>query len=444
VAFSPIFHSAGVHFQLANEFDPFASVGYRCIGSYCRGEHPKLDTETNCDLKTMTIDVMLNGKTVPIDRSVFMTLLDNSVAGTYREYERALDSGSIGFAKLVWLCGKGEIPLPLFFAPLPFVGAQVKAKTTKLLAGLSKDTFSIGTRASVELRDVELIVKDLVRKQELLRKHDDTLARNKIVGLLGKATTSPEVDAGRIMSALGLSHQQIRLCRTKESALDLLIERLESNQVLVSRSVQNYMPQRLTHVRFSGMTIRDNKVPTIFLAGGDHGDQQEPVGRTMFTLALMTVLIAKRIFAPMTWDGGSIQTDNHPEFDIAGAMLMPAEALRRIMPTTLEDMRMASDEFKVTPSAVTVRAMRLGLIGPDIAGSLLEELRVQFAQLPKGGPRNQILPENAVRKYNGRELSGRMLKVLDAGSISAGEFCRAVCLNHLRPNQIADLRRVVG
>jgi hypothetical protein len=392
----------------------------------------------------MTIDVTLSGKIVQIERSVFAALLDNSVAGTYKDYERSLESGSISLAKLVWLCQKGEIPLPLFFAPVPYVEAQVRAKTTKLLAGLSKDTFSIGSRASVQLRDVELIVKDLIRKQELLRKHDDTLMKNKIVGLLSKASTSSEEDAARVMSALGLSHDQMRACQTKEGALELMIERLEFNQVLVSRSVQNYMPQRLTHVRFSGMTIRDNKVPTIFLAGGDHGDQQEPVGRTLFTLALMTVLIARRIFAPMTWDGGSIETDLHPEFDIAGAMLMPAEALRRIMPTSLEDMRTASDEFKVTASAVTVRAMRLGIIGPDVARSYLDELRDQFARLPKGGPRNQILPENAIRKYSGRELSSRMLKALDAGSITAGDFCRAVCLNRLKPDRIPDLRRAVG
>src|SRR5690625_7905869 len=69
------------------------------------------------------------------------------------------------------------------------------------------------------------------------------------------------------------------------------------------------------------MTIRDNKVPYIFLAGGDHGDDQEPVGRTIFTLALMTVLVARRIFAPMTWDGGSAETDPGREYDIAGVML---------------------------------------------------------------------------------------------------------------------------
>lgn len=222
-----------------------------------------------------------------------------------------------------------------------------------------------------------------------------------------------------------------------------MIERLEANQVLVSRSVQNYMPQRLAHVKFSGMTVRDNKVPYIFLAGGDHGDDQEPVGRTIFTLALMTVLVARRIFAAMTWDGGSTATDPGREYDIAGSMLMPAERMRALALTSLDAVKAASDEFKVTASAVTVRAMRLGMISPEAAGNHLEQLRGEFRSRPKGGPRSPIHPENAVRKYNGRELTVRMLHALDNGDISAGEFCRSICLNHLKPSRIEDLRRAV-
>lgn len=222
-----------------------------------------------------------------------------------------------------------------------------------------------------------------------------------------------------------------------------MIERLEANQVLVSRSVQNYMPQRLTHVQFSGMTVRDNKVPYIFLAGGDHGDDQEPVGRTIFTLALMTVLVARRIFAPMTWDGGSTETGPGREYDIAGAMLMPAERMRRLAFASLDEVKAASNEFKVTASAVAVRAMRLGLIDQRTAGEHLDQLRGEFRSRPKGGPRSPIHPENAVRKYNGRELTVRMLHTLDSGGISAGEFCRSICLNHLKPSRIEDLRRAV-
>lgn len=392
----------------------------------------------------MSIDVMLERTAVPIDEEVFTALLDNSVAGTYRGYGKALESRRITFADLIFLARKGEIPYSLFFAPLPHVREQVKKKTEKLLAGVSRDTFSIGSRSKVELREVELIVKDLIRKQQLVRKHDATLEPNKIVGLLHRDDTSVDDDAARLMSAIGLTHDMVRTCRNKEKALALMIERLEANQVLVSQSVPGHMPQLLTRVKFSGMSIRDNKVPFIFLAGGDHGDFQEPAGRTIFTLTLMTVLVARRVFAPMTWDGGSTETDPGREYDIAGAMLMPKERTKSLHPVSLEDMKAASSEFKVTASAVTVRAMRLGLINGETASSHLSQLREEFGRIPKDGPRNKILPENAVRKYAGRELTQRMLQALDARSITPGEFCRTVCLNRLKPSQIDDLRRAVG
>lgn len=392
----------------------------------------------------MTIRLLLNGTTIPIDEAVFTTLLDNSVAGTYAGYSKAIESKSIKFSDLVDLSRKGDIPYSLFFAPLSLVETQVAMKTKKLLAGVSKDSFSIGSREKVELRDVELIVKDLIRKQELLKKHDRSLERNKIVGMLRKLGPSAESDAARLMSALGLSHEAIRACRKKEAALELLIERLEANQVLVSRSVQHYMPQRLTHVEFSGMTIRDNKVPFIFLAGGDHGDYQEPVGRTLFTLTLMTVLVARRIFAPVTWNAQSAGIGAGHEYDIVGAMLMPAARLREFGPVSLAEMKEVAAEFKVTASAVTVRAMRLGIITGETARSHLEELRVEFGHGPKKQGMNQIKPENAVRKYSGRELSSRMLRVLDAGLISQGDFCRVVCLNKLKPAQIMNLREALS
>lgn len=391
----------------------------------------------------MAIDVLLNGEAVPIDEAVFRALLDNSVAGTYVGYEHAVESRSIRFSDLEYLAEKGDIPLPLFFAPLPLVEAQVAAKTRKLLAGVSRDTFQIGTRSRVELREVELIVRDLIRKQELLKKHDDSLTRNKIVGLLRKTGTSAEADAAKLMSAIGMTHETMRDCKKKESALELLIGLLEANQILVARSVQNYMPQILSRVRFSGMTIRDSKVPFVFLAGGEHGDNQEPVGRTVFTLALMAVLVARRIFKPVTWDGQSTGTDLGREYDTAAAMLMPAERMRALNPISLDDMKSAADEFKVTPSAVTVRSMRLGQINGETAQRHLEQLRQEYAQRPKNSPRSKIRPENGVRKYAGRELSRRMLDVMDSGAISTKEFCRSVCLNKLQPSQIGELRRAV-
>lgn len=391
----------------------------------------------------MTIDVKLGGETVEIDERVFRCLLDNSVAGTYQDYEVALARKTISFTDLLKLAERGEIPYPLFFAPLPLVEEQVNSKTRRLLQGISRKTFQVGSRETVELRTVELIVKDLIRKQELLKLHDPSLTRNKIVGLLKKPGRTAEAGAAKLMDAIGLSHEAMRQCRTKASAHELLIERLEANQILVSRSVQNYMPQRLAGVRFSGMTVRDSKIPYIFLSGGDHGDQQDPVGRATFTLALMAVLVARRIFQPVTWNAQSLGTSLGREYDTAGAMLMPASRMQEILPKTLDDIRRAADDFKVTPSAVTVRAMRLGHIDSGAAREYLQELRVEFDNTVTRKPMRQIRPENAVRKYAGREFARRMLHAMDSGSINPKEFCRTVCLNRISVDQIGDLRKAL-
>ena len=50
------------------------------------------------------------------------------------------------------------------------------------------------------------------------------------------------------------------------------------------------------------MCVRDQKVPYLFLTGGDSGDNPEPIGRQIFTLALLAVFVARGKFAPVTYD----------------------------------------------------------------------------------------------------------------------------------------------
>lgn len=50
---------------------------------------------------------------------------------------------------------------------------------------------------------------------------------------------------------------------------------------------------------------------------------------------------------------------------------------------------------------------------------------------------------NAIRNYNGRELSLRMLDVLDSGKLSRRDFCRSVCLNKIKPTEIDEFREAL-
>lgn len=390
----------------------------------------------------MEIAVLLDGSRTPIEREVFVNLFENSVANGRSAYLRALDTMEVSFTDLVELARKADIPYSLFFAPRVLVQAQLRAKTDKLLQGMTKDTFSLNSRATVELRDVELIVKDLLRKQMLLKKHDKTLVKNPIAGLLRKEGRTVEEDAVKMLGALGLEGGSIRAARNKSAALELMIKHLESRQVLVSRSVNNFMPQRLQGVKFSGMTVRDPKVPYIFLAGGDHGDSQEPEGRQVFTLTLLAVLVARGIFAPVTYDGRSSAPDPGREYDIVGQILMPGDEVRCMDLGSLAAIKEAADLFKVTPSAMVVRAMRLQALRPDDAGAHLDALDAEYSNRPKPKPRTPKAI-NAIRTYNGREFSARMLGALDARKLSAGDFCREVCLNKIRPHEINEFREAL-
>lgn len=386
--------------------------------------------------------VIIAGKSVPIDQSVFVDLLENSVVNGRAPYIHALEKSKIPYSQLLDLARKAEVPHPLFFAPPAVVQAQLRAKTGKLLQGVAPETFTVNTRTTVKLRDVELIVKDLLRKQDLARKHDPTLVKNRIVGLLRKPRQTIREDAEALIQALGLDRDAIRQTRKKETALELIIERLETNQVLVSRSVRGFMPQ-LIEVHFSGMTVRDAKVPYIFLTGGDHGDYQEPYGRQIFTLVLMAVLVARGIFAPVSYDANSIAPDAGREYDIVGEILMPAAEIQRIILHDLDDVKTAADLFKVTPSALAVRAMRLGRLTPLIASGYLHELEEEFRARTKPSRTNQPKPVNAIRKYSGRELTRRMLLAVDQRRLSAREFCRVICLNRIGPSDLGELKAAI-
>lgn len=390
----------------------------------------------------MTISVMLSGISVPIEREVFTALFEHSVVSDRADVRKALTSSTIPFKTLVELARKAEIPYPLFFAPLAVVEQQLKVKTDKLMAGFTKKSFSMHSRNRVLLADVELIVKDLLRKQELL-KADDTLTNNEIVGFLKRSRGTVVEDAARLMDALEFTTADLKNAKTKESALELLIARLEAKQVLVARSAKNYMPQQMPRrAKFSGMTIKDKKVPYVFLATGDEGDHLEPTGRKIFTLTLLTVLIARGTFAPVTYDGHSKDETSPREYELTAQILMPAAELRTVDVSSLESVKDVAAVYKVTPSAIVMRTRRLGVLDREKAGLYMDQLADEYASRSKPPLRN-ALPVTALRKYNGTECSRRMLTLLDAGQIKRADFCRIMFFNKLKPSQIDDFRAAV-
>lgn len=392
----------------------------------------------------MTVVVTLKGTPVAIERAVFVALFKNSVVSERAGVNHALHGRDLAFTDFLHLARQAEIPYPLFFAPLSVVEAQIIMKTEKLMSGFTKDSFSMHSRHRVDLFDVELIIKDLLRKQELLRKNDSSLVKNTFVGLLKNSGGTVEDDANRLLDAIGMTRTELRGVKSKEAALEVMIGRLEANQIFVSRSAKNHMPQGMPpHAKFSGMTIKDKKVPFIFLATGDEGDQLEPAGRKLFTLALLTVLIARETFAPVNYDGHTTDETSPLEYQLTAEILMPAKEVQSMDFPNLQSVQDAADEFKVTPSAVAMRARRLGRISKVDFEGYMDALKVEYGLRAKSNARTPRAV-NALKKYNGLECSRRMLAMLDAGQLNKSEFRRIALLNKIPSSQISEFREAVG
>lgn len=393
----------------------------------------------------MTMNVSIDRTPVPIDREVFAALVEQSVVCDRAAVRDALRDGTISYRKLVDLAREAEIPYPLFFAPPAVAHEQLRIKREKLMKGFNKKTeFAMNSRSRVHLAQVELLVKDLLRKQAYLRT-DKSLPRNEVVGLLRKPGASVADDAKRLLAKLELGPSDLQGVKNKTAALNLLVTKLEGQHVLVAQSVKKYMPQTMPkNAKFSGMTVKDSKVPYIFIASGDEGERIEPVGRRVFTLTLLAVLVARSRFATVNYSSYTPDEEMPREYDITAEILMPATDFRMVDLGSLDAVREASEVFKVTPSAVVMRGRMLGILGRDDADSYFQELQAAY-QNADDHPWNTMLQVNALKKYNGLECSRRMLNILDAGGISHRDFCRVMFSNTMRTKaQVNDFRAAVG
>ena len=298
-----------------------------------------------------------------IERRTFVALMEESWLREAKEYQQALDTSRIAFSKLVALGRKAEVPYSLFFAPIEVVEAQLRRKREVLLGGVSKGTFSLNSRGNVHLADIELIVKDILRKQELLKRLEPALPDNTLVGSLRGSRRTVNSDAEWLLNQLGIDRAYLLRVKTKELAFEHVVDRLEEHNIFVSQSMRNYMPQALPkRAQFSGVCIKDKKVPFLFLNNGDHRDSLAPAGRRLLTLALLTVCLARGRFKPVAYTDHSDDLIANREYEVAEEMLMPAELVTDMSVDSLDDIRAHADTYCVTPSAFLMRARRRGLL----------------------------------------------------------------------------------
>lgn len=386
------------------------------------------------------MDIIVGGKIVKTEDAVFDALFENSVVHYYADVLNSVKTGHISFEMLRNLARKADIPYSLFFAPAEVVVANIDRKNRELLKGFSKGTFSMNTRGQVRLADIELIVKDLIRKQQLLKILDKDLQQNSVCGCLRRSRLDLNQQAVMLEQVLGLNLADIRSAR-KEKAFAYIVEKLEEKNIFVSQSSQGHMPQRIhSKVEFSGMCIKDKKIPFIFLNNKGEYKIDEPAGRRIFTLILMAVCIAKSKFGVSTYSEEVTGERGGLVYRITEEILMPRKIVGTYRVASVEELRNAASFFCVTPSALLTRLRGLHIIDPKMAEELKVILREEFRnRKPTHAFSRSVI--RGLQRYNGIRYPAAIMKFVDNGALPRGEARRVLLQNRLSEASLDAFRR---
>lgn len=372
------------------------------------------------------LSVAIDSKYIYINLSIFKQLFEGSSHVYYlTDYQRAVTERKIKINKLIELARKAQIPYSLFFAPKKLVDANIKHNEQLLFQGVDNGIISMAGRGNVEIKDINLIVKDIRKRQLFLAKYNKTVPENPILHI--QREQDAQLYAKLVLKSLNLDMDKLRDYKTKKSAYNFLVNELEHANILISRSQKGAMPQAIKKdIRFSGIAVKHKKYPAIFLYTKDESDIADPTGRRIFTIVLLLVCMSLNHFSPVSYDSNLQSPIEAKEYIIAEEILMPQEMVDGVVIESLNDIRNLSNIFKVTPSMVLMRLKRLKLIDDEHFNCFFEDLNDEReeAQMKNKKIQFKINETTKIINYNGRKFTANVLQLLGAGAISQGEACR--------------------
>jgi Zn-dependent peptidase ImmA (M78 family) len=383
-------------------------------------------------MDSTTISVTTKDGDLTILKDVFITLLEQGSIPNLNSYKTAMVEGTIPFSDLKELASKADIPYALLFAPTLVMQSQRKNFETYVYGKLPSQNQILATsRGKMHPKDVERIARDLITKQDLLKKLLPNTPDNTYIGI-GKKALNQGADienvAQIIRNKLKISLSTLRLL-PKAEVLTYLIRHAEKQNILVSLSSGLYMPQRLKKdIEMSGMCIKDKKFPYIFVNTRD-GDIDplilESDGRQIFTLTTMLVCIALNKYILNLKNSSTFAGISGTPTSIAGAVLIPKNDLIGISIGSLTEIKALAKDFKVTPSMLIMRLREAGLLSVSQSNQYFTDLKQELSQRKLGRP-SFTPPLLGYSRYNGGRLSFEVFRGEQKKKISHIEVAKTL------------------
>lgn len=300
-----------------------------------------------------------------LDQRVFYVLCENFCLLETVIYKEALDKKYITLTSLVELSRSVGLPYAIFFATYDNVTKLIETQNKELF-GVLDGRYIIGTRGeSIDIRWIRRLILDLSRRQKIYQKHRPTEELRQIVGYLKESKYSIREQADYILNMTGIDLGEFRHYAKKSDAFNYLRKQLASKNIHVSVEARNYMPQSIPDDiknKFSGMYIRDNRNPYLFICNELSGSPELGAGRKIYTMIFLLVCLFKdKSYAvSINKDTYSVDKKKYRQLsivhDIVNEILTPiAEIQSERAPDEYEALDRLSKKYNITPKAMLQR-----------------------------------------------------------------------------------------
>lgn len=347
------------------------------------------------------------------------------------DYLDSLKSEKMTLSDLIKLCRAGNIAYSLFFGSTNVIAPIIDKESAKLFGGFD-GKYSISVRGkALNLNVIRLLIKDIKMKQESIARFIKT-DRHPHVRYL-KSSKRPLLDqANYVISALNLDMNTYRSYKNKKDALMYLIDRAETNNIFVSlENTGTNMPQNFKRAGgITGVYIKHNKFPYIFISKEGRADPDSVPSRKSFTLIYLIVCLFKGQSKMVSLDQPLYQADEL--FALTELILMPQELIPRLTVYTLDDLDSIADSLNVSASAVLTRLSHLNYIESNqvhaLRVSLNKRYSIFYAQQKRKNEQRiknfQHNPINNIRTYQGKAYLRILKDQFMAGKIKRRELNR--------------------
>lgn len=369
---------------------------------------------------SQTVNINIgNASSSDIDKAVYVLLRDNFIYQDYELSESYLKAGKLTFIQLRKLCRRNNLNYALFFSRFDLLSTIVEKYNKELYGSLDRKEIIAGTRTgTADIRAIRWIIADLVARKSLYKEYGNKIKLKKIVKFLSNSKKSLPEKADYILSTTGISREYFYQKTNKKEAYKYLCGKLSESHVHVATEANNCMPQNVPrHINLSGIYIRDNFNPIIFICNEISGHPDEGLGRKIYTLVflLVSVFMGHSFAISISKNTYSVKAKGTKDLKIihgiTNEILMPKYHFNDRKFSSKQEIITEANKLKVTPTALLVRLRGLNKLNCEYR-VIKDELSDDFDQFvarnkataaqerklgKKGGP----TPKTMYKSYQG-------------------------------------------